>query len=156
MGVAGCGKTTIGQLLAQKLAWRFDDADDFHPAENVAKMSAGQPLNDDDRAPWLKAIGDHIADCLTREVGAIVTCSALKKVYRDVILVDPVRVKMVHLHGSRELLWKRIGGREGHFMKPAMLDSQLATLEIPEEALSVDIAPEPEVIVATILKSLSL
>lgn len=156
MGVAGCGKTTIGRLLAQKLAWRFDDADEFHPAANVAKMSAGQPLNDDDRAPWLKAISDHIADCLAREEGAVVTCSALKKAYRDVILVDPVRVKFVHLHGSRELLWERIGGREGHFMKPAMLDSQLATLEIPEDALTVDIAPSPEAIVATICDSLSL
>lgn len=156
MGVAGCGKTTIGRLLAQKLTWRFDDADDFHPAANVAKMSAGQPLNDDDRAPWLMAISDHIADCLARDVGAVVTCSALKQTYREAIIVDPDRVKLVHLVGSCELLWERISGREGHFMKPAMLDSQLATLEIPDEALTVDIAPEPEAIVASIRDSLSL
>ena len=156
MGVAGCGKTTIGRLLAQKLGWRFDDADDFHPAANVAKMSAGQPLNDEDRAPWLNAIGDHITDCLARDEGAVVTCSALKKAYRDVIVVDPTRVKLVHLAGSRELLWERISSREEHFMKPAMLDSQLATLEIPEDALTVDIAPEPEAIVASICDSLSL
>ena len=156
MGVAGCGKTTIGRLLAQKLGWKFNDADEFHPETNVAKMSAGQPLNDDDRAPWLKAISDHISDCLAREVGAVVTCSALKKVYRDVIVVDPMRVKFVHLYGSRELLWELISGREGHFMKPAMLDSQLATLEIPEDALKVDITPAPEAIVASICDSLSL
>ncbi len=156
MGVAGCGKTTVGELLAQKLAWRFDDADDFHPRENVAKMSAGRPLNDDDRAPWLAAIRVHIESCLAGDEGAVVTCSALKKTYRDVIAVDPERVKFVHLHGSRELLWERIGGRKGHFMKPAMLDSQLATLEIPEDALEVDITPPPEVIVTTIRNALSL
>jgi len=156
MGVAGCGKTTIGRLLAKKLSWRFNDADEFHPAANVAKMTAGQPLNDEDRAPWLKAISDHIADCLAQHVGAVVTCSALKKSYRDVIMVDPSQVKLVHLQGSRELLWARISGREGHFMKPAMLDSQLATLEVPEDALTVDIAPEPEAIVASICDSLSL
>ncbi|MBE34889.1 MAG: gluconate kinase [Opitutaceae bacterium] len=156
MGVAGCGKTTIGALLAEKLGWQFSDADEFHPAANVAKMSAGQPLNDDDRTPWLQGIRDHITDCLSRDEGAVVTCSALKKVYRDVIRVDPARVKFVHLHGSRELLWERISGREGHFMKPAMLDSQLATLEIPEDALKVDITPDPDAIVATIRDSLSL
>ncbi len=156
MGVAGCGKTTIGELLAEKLDWKFSDADEFHPAANVAKMSAGQPLNDEDRAPWLQAIRDHISDCLAREVGAVVTCSALKKAYREVIVVDPVRVKIVHLSGSRELLWERISGREGHFMKPAMLDSQLATLEFPEDALTVDITPTPEAIVASIRDSLFL
>jgi len=156
MGVAGCGKTTIGELIAEKLGWQFSDADEFHPAANVAKMSAGQPLNDDDRAPWLQAISDHVSDCLARDVGAVVTCSALKKAYREVIVVDPERVKFVHLDGSRELLWERISGREGHFMKPAMLDSQLATLEIPEDALTVDIAPAPEAIVASIRDSLSL
>jgi gluconokinase len=156
MGVAGCGKTTIGKLLAQKLAWRFNDADEFHPAANVAKMSSGQPLNDADRAPWLQAINDHITDCLASDMGAVVTCSALKKTYREAIAVDPARVKFVHLHGSRELLWERISSRVGHFMKPSMLDSQLATLEIPEDALTVDITTTPEVIVASIRDSLSL
>ena len=156
MGVSGCGKTTIGELLAEKLGWQFSDADEFHPAANVAKMSAGQPLNDDDRAPWLQAISEHISDCLARDVGAVVTCSALKKAYREVIVVDPERVKFVYLHGSRELLWERISGREGHFMKPAMLDSQLATLEMPEDALTVEITSKPEAIVASICDSLSL
>jgi len=156
MGVAGCGKTTIGKLLAQKLAWRFNDADEFHPPANVEKMSSGQPLSDDERAPWLQAISNHISDCLVRDVGAVVTCSALKKAYRDAIMVDPERVKFVHLHGSRELLWERISGREGHFMKPAMLDSQLATLEMPEDALTVEITSKPEAIVASICDSLSL
>lgn len=156
MGVSGCGKTTIGELLAEKLGWQFSDADEFHPAANVAKMSAGQPLNDDDRAPWLQAISEHISDCLARDVGAVVTCSALKKAYREVIVVDLERVKFVYLHGSRELLWERISGREGHFMKPAMLDSQLATLEMPEDALTVEITSKPEAIVASICDSLSL
>ena len=156
MGVSGCGKTTIGELLAEKLGWQFSDADEFHPAANVAKMSAGQPLNDDDRAPWLQSISEHISDCLARDVGAVVTCSALKKAYREVIVVDLERVKFVYLHGSRELLWERISGREGHFMKPAMLDSQLATLEMPEDALTVEITSKPEAIVASICDSLSL
>ena len=156
MGVAGSGKTTIGELLADKLGWQFNDADDFHPAANVAKMSAGEPLNDEDRAPWLAAIRAHIEACLASDTGAVVTCSALKKVYRDVLEVDAARVKFVHLDGSRELLWERISGRKNHFMKPAMLDSQLATLEVPDNALTVDIAPEPAAIVATICESLDL
>lgn len=156
IGVAGCGKTTIGQLLAQELAWRFDDADSFHPPANIAKMSAGHPLNDEDRAPWLAAIRQHIETCLAKNEGAVVTCSALKKAYRDVIRVDADRVKFVYLYGSRELLWKRISARKGHFMKPAMLDSQLAALEVPEHALAIDITPEPSVIVREIRRSLSL
>lgn len=156
MGVAGSGKTTVGRLVADKLGWSFDDADDFHPPANVAKMSAGQPLNDEDRAPWLAAIREHISGALKRDEGAVVTCSALKQAYRDVLNVDPQRVKFVHLHGSRELLWERISARENHFMKPAMLDSQLATLEVPEDALVVDIAPAPEVIADTVCDRLSL
>ena len=156
IGVAGCGKTTVGQLLAQKLAWHFDDADDFHPPENVAKMSAGIPLTDTDRIPWLKAIRQHIETCLTEHQGAVVTCSALTDAYRQIIHADPIRVKLVHLHGTRELLLERISGREGHFMKPEMLESQLATLETPIDALTVDITPEPGAIVETIRRAFSL
>lgn len=147
MGVAGSGKTTIGIHLSTTLGWRFNDADDFHPPANVAKMSAGIPLDDIDRAPWLAAIRLHIETCLRNEESAIVTCSALKQSYRDVILVDPSRVKLVYLKGDSALLSQRIAGREGHFMKPKMLETQLATLEEPSDALSIDIGETPTQIV---------
>lgn len=156
MGVAGSGKTTVGRHLAADLGWRFDDADQFHPPANVAKMSAGTPLTDEDRAPWLAAIRRHIDACLTRGENAIVTCSALKAAYRRVLLADPARVRLVHLHGTREQLWTRISARENHFMKPAMLDSQLAALETPVDALTVDIGPAPAVIANQIRQALSL
>jgi len=156
MGVAGSGKTTIGQLLARQLHWSFDDADDFHPPANIAKMSAGQPLNDDDRAPWLAALRAHIESCLARDENAVLACSALKESYRRTLVVDPARVHIVYLHGSRDLLLSRISGRQGHYMKPAMLDSQLATLEPPADALSLDVTPPPEVLVEKIRAALNL
>ena len=154
MGVAGSGKTTIGISLANTLGWRFNDADEFHPPANVAKMTAGVPLNDADRAPWLAAIRQHIESCLRHDESAVVTCSALKQSYRDVIIVDSARVKLVYLKGSPALLAQRMAGREGHFMKPQMLASQLATLEEPSDALCVDIAEPPEQIVARIRQAL--
>lgn len=156
MGVAGSGKTTVGEKLAAALGWSFRDADDFHPPENVAKMSAGIPLNDHDRAPWLAAIRAHIDACLARGEGSVVTCSALKAAYRRVLVADPARVKLVHLTGDFALLAARIGSRQGHFMKPAMLHSQLAALEPPPDALSVDITPPPDDIVAHIRLALAL
>ncbi len=156
MGVAGSGKTTVGELLAAQLGWAFRDADSFHPPENVAKMSAGTPLTDADRAPWLAAIRAYIEECLQRDAGAVVTCSALKERYREVLLVDPRGVKLVQLTGSPELLAERIGGRKGHFMKPGMLQSQLATLEPPRQALTVDVAPPPDEIVREIRQGLGL
>jgi gluconokinase len=156
MGVAGSGKTTVGELLAHELAWRFNDADGFHPPANVSKMSAGIPLTDTDRLPWLQAIRRHIDECLTRGEGAVVTCSALKETYRKILVGDEDRVKLVYLQGSRELLWARISARKHHFMKPAMLDSQLATLEEPTNALTLNIAPEPPVLVAAIRHSFLL
>ncbi len=156
MGVAGSGKTTIGRLLAAELGWEFADADDFHPPANIAKMSAGQPLDDDDRGPWLAALRGHIDAHLTAGRGAVVTCSALRDRYRAVLQADPGRVRLVYLKGSRELLWSRISAREGHFMKAGMLDSQLAMLEEPADALVVDIAPPPGQILATIRRGLSL
>jgi len=156
MGVAGSGKTTVGELLARELGWRFDDADSFHPLENIAKMSAGQPLDDTDRAPWLAAIRRHLDDCLARREGAVVTCSALKQKYRDVLLQNNPHTALVYLQGTREQLWERISSRKNHFMKPAMLDSQLAALEEPADALTLDIAPAPAALVAAIRRELSL
>jgi gluconokinase len=153
MGVAGSGKTTIGQRLASELGWDFIDADDVHPPSNIAKMAAGQPLTDEDRAPWLAALRGRIDDHLARKKNAVVTCSALKKRYRKILVVDAEQVKVVHLHGSLELLRSRIAGRKGHFMSPSMLDSQLAALEPPQHALKVDVAQTPEEIVAHIRKS---
>jgi carbohydrate kinase (thermoresistant glucokinase family) len=125
MGVSGCGKTSVGLALAQKLHARFVDADDLHPAANKAKMSAGIPLNDDDRWPWL----DAVASNLEEQELTIVACSALKKAYRDRILAAAPGTVFVHLHGSRVVLDERLGNRKGHFMPASLLDSQLATLE---------------------------
>ena len=155
MGVAGSGKTTIGRQLAAELGWKFADADDFHPPANVAKMSAGVPLEDSDRAPWLAAIRLYIDARIARNENAVVTCSALKEKHRAVLLGGAPQVKLVYLHGTRELLWSRISARQGHFMKPAMLDSQLATLEEPVKALAIDIAQSPAQIIAGIRSALA-
>src|SRR5450631_3517955 len=115
MGVAGSGKTTVGRALADALGWSFRDADDFHPAATVAKMSAGHPLTDADRAPWLAAIRAHIAACLARREPAVVTCSALKEKYRAALVTDAAQVKLVHLTGDPKLIAKRIATRSDHF-----------------------------------------
>ena len=139
MGVASCGKTSVGELLAEKLNAHFIEGDRLHPATNVAKMSVGNPLTDEDRWPWLKAIGESLAG---REA-AVASCSALKRVYREAITKAAQRpVYFIYLHGSRELLESRIGARTGHFMPASLLDSQLATLQMPapdERALRLDI-----------------
>jgi gluconokinase len=156
MGVAGSGKTTVGRALASSLGWSFRDADEFHPPANIAKMSAGQPLTDTDRAPWLAAIRAHLDQKLARGENAVVTCSALKESYRAQLVTDPTRVKLVHLGGDPALLAARIASRTDHFMKPEMLASQLAALETPRDALHIDIAAAPEKIVAEIRQALSL
>ena len=145
MGVAGSGKTTVAALLAGRLGASFAEGDDFHPAENVAKMSAGTPLTDEDRWPWLRSIRDWLATERAAHHAAVVPCSALKRTYRD-LLREAGPVHFVHLTGTRELLTERIQGRAGHFMKPEMLDSQLATLEPlgPDEpGFAVDVALRP-------------
>jgi carbohydrate kinase (thermoresistant glucokinase family) len=156
MGVSGSGKTTIGRQLAQALHWEFADADDFHPPSNIAKMSVGTPLNDDDRAPWLAAIRAQIDRTLARSESVVVTCSALKESYRRTLIGDSARVRLVYLKGSFELLLERLKQRKGHFMKPEMLQSQRAALEPPEHALTIDITGSPEEIVTQIRRGLSL
>ena len=156
MGVAGSGKTTVGLALATALGWGFRDADEFHPPANVEKMSRGLPLTDRDRTPWLAAIRTHIEDKLARGESAVVTCSALKEKYRQAIVVDPARVKLVFLAGDFALIAERMRARLGHFMKPEMLQSQFADLEPPRDALTVDVAQPPAAIVARIRQAFSL
>lgn len=133
MGVSGSGKTTVGEAIAKALGIGFRDADGFHPAANVAKMSAGLPLNDEDRWPWLDAIGAAIHDA-PADKPVVVSCSALRRVYRERIQAAAGRpVDFVHLSGSRDLLAERMATRKGHFMPVSLLDSQLATLEPPAE-----------------------
>lgn len=146
MGVASCGKTTIGVALARHFNTGFTEGDVLHSQANVAKMSAGVPLTDDDRWPWLAKVGASLAGTS----GHFVSCSALKKSYRNVISVAAGRpIKFIHLHGSREVLCERISSRKGHFMPPSLLDSQLATLEMPnpdEDAITIDIDQSPDAI----------
>jgi carbohydrate kinase (thermoresistant glucokinase family) len=132
MGVSGCGKTTIGEALARRLGWGFADADTFHPPANIAKMSAGQPLDDGDRAPWLAAIAAWIDAWRGRGECGVVSCSALKRRYREVIVGGRPDVCLVHLDGGRDLIASRLAGRHGHFMPGALLDSQFAALEPPD------------------------
>jgi gluconokinase len=128
MGVSSCGKTTLGEALAQALGAHFVEGDKLHPPENIKKMSTGQPLNDQDRWPWLTKVGET----LQGTQGIIASCSSLKKTYRDLVRATAGRpVHFIHLHGSRELLAARIAARKNHFMPPTLLDSQLATLEMP-------------------------
>ncbi len=153
MGVAGSGKSTVAALLAQRLGAAFADGDDFHPPANVAAMAAGRPLTDDDRWPWLAAVRDWIAAQHAAGRAVVVPCSALRRTYRD-MLREAGPVRFVHLTGSAELLAERIGARTGHFMGPAMLAGQLATLEPlgPDEpGVVVDVAAEPARIVAAAL-----
>lgn len=150
MGVAGSGKTTVGRELAAALGWPFADADDFHSAANIAKMSAGEPLDDADRAPWLAALRAFIDARLACGENAVLACSALKAAYRDQLIAGRGGIKPVLLHGARELLRTRLAGRAGHYMKPAMLDSQLAAFEPPATALILDIRHPPAELVAEI------
>ena len=141
MGVSGCGKTTIGDLVARGLGAPFLDGDSLHPVENVAKMAAGTPLTDEDRWPWLATVGSELANA--GDGGLVLACSALKRCYRDAIRALAPGTVFLHLHGSKEVLGSRLEGRSGHFMPAALLDSQLATLEpleADETGILVDIA----------------
>ena len=140
MGVSGCGKTSVGKALADKLGWAFYDADDFHPPENVAKMANGIPIDDADRAPWLAALHDLVSDSLRDERPGVLACSALKERYRQQLLGGNEGVLIVHLQGNFDLIWSRMEKRTDHYMKPHMLKSQFETLEEPAGALTMNIA----------------
>ncbi|MDQ0419718.1 gluconokinase [Peteryoungia aggregata LMG 23059] len=158
MGVSGCGKSSVGEALAQRLGLSFIEGDVLHPESNVAKMAAGTPLTDEDRWPWLSVIGERMADALSRGEGIVVSCSALKTIYRDHLrAATGGRLSFVYLEGSRDLLGRRMGARSGHFMPLALLDSQLATLEVPTGepgVVTVTIDQPVEGIVADALKGL--
>ena len=159
MGVSGCGKSTTGQALADHFGWPFIEGDAFHPAANVAKMRAGTPLGDDDRAPWLRALADEIARNEALGQSSIMGCSALKRAYRDAIIGDRPDVALVYLRGSRELIGRRMASRQHHFMPTALLDSQFATLEEPqadETALVVSVEASQDTITRDVVERLGL
>ena len=159
MGVSGCGKSSVGEKLADALHLAFVEGDALHPAANVEKMSKGIPLTDEDRMPWLDRIGEDMKASLEKSEGIIVSCSALKRIYRDRLRAAAGgNLFFVYLEGSRALLMKRMGERKGHFMPVSLLDSQLATLEVPTGepgVVTVDIDDTIEGIAATALKSLA-
>jgi gluconokinase len=155
MGVCGCGKTTVGRALAASLAWPFLDADDFHPPANVAKMASGQPLTDADRWPWLDRLAGELAAILARGGDGVLACSALKQSYRD-RLARAGDVRFVHLAGDRDTIAARLAARQHRYMPPTLLDSQLATLESPRDALFVDVRASVDEQVATIRAALGL
>ena len=154
MGVAGSGKTTIGELLAARLRSTFVDGDAFHPQANIEKMSHGIPLTDADRGPWLAAIHVRIVDALACGEQLVIACSALKQKYRDT-LGQGVELTWVYLKGTEELIFARLKARSHHYMKTGMLASQFADLEEPTDAIAVDIADPPDAIVQQILSTIS-
>lgn len=153
MGVAGSGKTTIGRGLAQATGARFIDADDYHPRQNVEKMSRGEALTDADRGPWLEALRAVVRGVLERGERAVLACSALKRAYRDRIRIDSARMPIVLLTGEPTLIAARLRGRQ-HFAPAELLTSQLETLELPAHAIEVDVAAPPEDVIRTLLERL--
>lgn len=158
MGVTGCGKTTVGELLAEKLGWSFFDADGFHPSQNVEKMRAGIPLTDQDRLPWLEALAELIRNHQKDDCNAVLACSALKEGYRRTLAGNCQKIKFVHLKGDRELIRQRLAERKGHYMNPNLLQSQFDTLEEPtdSDSLAVNVSPTPEQIVDDVCQQLML
>jgi len=155
MGVSGSGKTTVGRLLAADLGWEFLDADDFHSAANREKMAHGLPLTDEDRSPWLAALAEALAERARSERSAVLACSALRESYRQRLNVGPA-VRLVYLKGDVETIRRRLASRRGHFFGAALLASQFAALEEPQEALVVDVAAPFEAAVKTIKQGLGL
>jgi gluconokinase len=159
MGVSGSGKSTIAAALADRLGWTFEDGDRFHPASNVAKMSAGHPLTDEDRWPWLQAIADEIDRVCEAGGHVVVACSALKRTYRDLLVHGRSDIRMVFLDGSQALIAGRLAQRKGHFMPPGLLDSQFKTLERPqadERPITVSIDAPVEAIISNIVTQMTI
>lgn len=157
MGVSGSGKSTIGRLLAEQLGWSFVEADDYHSPANVEKMRQGIPLTDADRRPWLDALRIRIDEACDNGENLVLACSALKHAYQHYLERDvPGCVHYVHLRGSEELIRQRLAERKGHFMNTALLHSQFEILEPPDDAISIDVAADPETIVAEIRRKLGL
>ncbi|KKN73628.1 hypothetical protein LCGC14_0398280 [marine sediment metagenome] len=157
MGPSGVGKTTTAKLLAARLGWPFAEADQFHSAANIAKMESGQPLNDADRAPWLAAIRDWIADQAGHGVSSVVACSALKRRYRDLLREANTRVRFVSLTADQDLVGDRIGRRTGHYMPKSLLQSQfdgLEPLQSDEDGVTVSVGVPPEAVVSDALEAL--
>ena len=155
MGVTGSGKTTIGVLLAQRLGWEFVDADSFHSPENVEKIRQGIPLDDADRAPWLRTLRDAMEGWVAQHKSMVLACSALKKSYRDELWIAG-ETRFVYLKGSYDLIYQRLRHRHGHFASETILASQFAALEEPEDAITVDIDRSEGEIVAEIVRQLSV
>ncbi len=155
MGVAGSGKTTVGKLLSDRTGWTFYDADDFHPAENIDKMSRGIPLNDEDRKPWLLKLNNLIHNTISQDKSAILACSALKSSYREILQLNCPEVVLIYLQGDYEQILARIQQRKEHFMQAGMLRSQFKILEEPQADLVVSVTLSPEAIVEQIIKYLS-
>jgi gluconokinase len=162
MGVAGSGKSTLAAALSRQLGWACAEADEFHPAANIAKMSQGIPLQDEDRWPWLEEIRDWMTAQAAAGKSTVLTCSALKRGYRELLSGAQGRVVFLHLDGGADLISQRMQGREGHFMPPTLLPSQLATLEpltqeeIAAGSLRLDISRSPEELVAAVVQALNL
>jgi len=154
MGVAGCGKSTVGRLLARELKAEFLEGDDLHPPRNVERMAAGIALTDNDRRDWLLALAEQLADARAARHALVVSCSALKRSYRELLRANAHRLRFVYLHGSAALLEQRLQQRSGHYMPASLLQSQLDTLEPPgaDEAIEADIAMTPDQIVEKVLK----
>ena len=155
MGVSGCGKSTVGSLLSEKLSVPFYDADDFHFPESIEKMSQGTPLTDEDRKPWLTLLANNIVQWES-DGGAVLACSALKQSYRDLLssTTDQV-VQFIYLEGDQEVLSSRLRNRESHFMPETLLQSQFATLEVPKEALTVSITNSLDEMITEILQKIT-